>query len=217
MAEVYKQKTISSFQIKADTGDELIITGWGAKYGNEDSYKDILEPGCAKKTLEEAKDRIAFCDQHDMRKPVGKFLVLEERMEGIYFEVRISDSEPKIKTKIREGILKEFSIGYSELRAEYNSETHINLVKEIKLYEISVVTRAANDQAILTSMKAEEKAGVLTSSFNNILGMIKDETIKHELLKLKEKALEAIAPPKALDDDTPPKELNISIPQFNLN
>lgn len=201
--EVIKHKSISDYEIKAE-GDDFIIAGWGAKYGNIDSYRDVLQGGCAAKTLAERRDRIAFCEQHNINNPVGKFLVLEEREEGIYFEVKISDAEPKIKTKIKEGILKEFSIGYSEVKAEIGEVEgkEVNLVKEIKLYEISVVTVAANDQATLLEMKAEQLATV-EKAYDTIIEAEKDEKIKYQLLVLKNKALEAIEPPKAPEKQEP--------------
>jgi HK97 family phage prohead protease len=214
--ENIKHRSISDFQIKAD-GDELIVSGWGARYGNIDSYRDVLQFGCASKTISERKDRIAFCEQHNMTNPIGKFIVLEERPEGIYFEARISDAEPKIKTKIREGILKEFSIGYSEVNSApgVQDSIEVNFVKEIKLYEISVVTVAANEEAKLIEIKAEDIATV-QKAYDTIIEAEKDEAVKYQLLLLKKKALESIEPQtKALEDDKPQKN-EIQILTFKI-
>ena len=56
--------------IEEDT--DLVIEGWGAKYGNVDSYGDIMQPGSCTRTIKERGDRIAFCYQHDIYNPIGK-------------------------------------------------------------------------------------------------------------------------------------------------
>ena len=209
MGAELKFKTISQISVKEEEGGMVTIEGWGAVYNNIDSYNDILMPGCAKKTLEERKARIKLCNQHDIRQPIGKFEILEERMqdgkEGIWFKALISKSESAISTKIKEGILNEFSIGYREVEASIGERDgkEVNLVKEIKLYEISVVTVAANEQAVLTSVKSEEEIiSDIEKSFDQLIKSEKNEEKSYELLKLKKQTLEAIRPEVA----TPPIE-----------
>ena len=213
MAEVRRVKSITDFKVKEDTGDELIISFWGAKYDNIDSYKDVLLYGCAKKTLADRSERVAFCEQHNMSNPVGKFLVLEERAEGIWCEVKVSDAEPKIKTKIREGILKEFSIGYSEMQAEKGNKdgVDVNFVKEIKLYEISVVTVAANDQATLQHVKSEQQLEI----YDRMLSELKSDDLKYEILKLKD-ALNIQESGEPLNDPEP-QEPQIKTTKIKIN
>lgn len=218
-----KIKTISEFTVKSED-DNVYIEGWGAVYNNIDSYKDVLMPGCARKSIEERGTRVKLCNQHDMRAPVGKFTKLEERTidgkSGIWFEAMISKSEPGIATKIKEGILNEFSIGYSELRSEKGDweGEKVSLVQEIKLYEISVVTVAANDQAVLTRVKEEQHKDII-NSFDELIKNVKNDDTKFELLKLKGLTLAAITPESNPPDKPEPftKEDAIKLLRINNN
>ena len=187
-----KYKSVTGFKVKADpTTQEMIISGWANVYNQVDTYGDMLTMGCAAKTLSEGFDRIAFLEQHDMDDPIGKILVLEEReqdgVQGLWIEVRISDAEPDIKTKITEGILKELSLGYCTLNGKIitmENGTQVWAETEIKIYEVSLVTRAANAGSVITSVKAEE-----VEQFNALIDHYyakeKEEKKRFELLKLK--------------------------------
>jgi len=172
--------------IKADNGN-LEITGYGAFFGNVDSYGDIIEKGAFNNTIEERKDRIAFCYQHDIYNPIGKIVELKEDDNGLFIKVVLSAAEKDIQTKIKEGILKEMSIGYSVVssKADVIEDKQINRLNELKLYEISLVTVAANPLAIIEGMKSEDRANYLNDEFDRFIATIRNEAIKYEAQKLK--------------------------------
>lgn len=204
------------FEIKADSDDELIIEGHGAVKGNIDSYKDVITDGAFKKTIKEQGERIAFCYQHDIYNPIGKILDIKEDAKGLWLRVKISDAENDIKTKIKEGILKEMSIGYSVLdmkRGEQDGED-VNFLTEIKLYEVSLVTIAANPMAMIESMKAEgqEASDVIDAEFDRLISIERNSEKKFEIMKLKalvmslpleSKATEKPAKEESTDEDEP--------------
>ena len=135
-------------------------------------------------------------------------------------KVRISDSENEIKTKIREGILKELSVGFQTMIATYDETTDIRTIKEVKLWEVSLVTIAANELAVITSIKSlEEKQEQLEKSIDRLIENTKDKNNKFELLKLK--SLFDFEPQKALEVDEKPievkKGLNLSKYKFINN
>lgn len=206
MKNQIKFKQISDVSIKAE-GSDFIIEGYGSIFGNVDSYNDIIEPGAFSKTLNEMRDRIALCYQHDIYRPIGKFLELKEDNKGLYFKARISDAEPDIKQKITEGILKEFSIGYSTIKYEMEERGEnmrpICHLKEVKLYEISLVTIAANDKAGLLSIsgKSEWSKDVVLEEIDRVIAIEKDHNKKFELLKIK--ALFEAQPEQSTKQDEP--------------
>lgn len=152
----HKNLLISGLEVKEDDNG-TVLEGYGAFFGNVDSYGDIIEKGAFFETINgENKDRIAFCYQHRMSEPIGKIENIFEDEKGLFVSVRISQSESGIATKVKEGILKEMSIGYIATKREYNDENDTRILKQIDLYEISLVTRAANALAVVTSVKAED-------------------------------------------------------------
>lgn len=205
-----KFKAVSDVSIKAE-GSDFIIEGYGAIFGNVDSYNDIVEPGAFTKTLNEMRDRICLCYQHDIHMPIGKMMEMHEDNKGLYFKARISDAEEGIKQKIKEGILKEFSIGYSTIKYEMEEKGEgmrpICHLKEVKLWEISLVTIAANDKAGLLSFsgKSEWSKDILIEEFDRIIAIERDQNKKFELLKL-----------KALFEAQPEQSTKLEEPQNDL-
>jgi HK97 family phage prohead protease len=201
---------------EAENG-EMFIEGYGAYFGNVDGVKDIIEKGAFSKTLSENKGRIAFCWQHEIDEPIGKIETIEEDDLGLKLKVRISDSENEIKTKIREGILKELSVGFQTMISTYDETTDIRTIKEVKLWEVSLVTIAANELAVITSIKSvEEKQEQLEKSIDRLIENTKDKNNKFELLKLK--SLFDFEPAKPLEIIEEPievkKGLNLSKYKF---
>lgn len=198
----FKDFKVELVEVKKDpTGSErIIISGWAARFGNVDSYGDIIEPGAFSKTISERKGRIAFCYQHEIDEPIAKILVLEERSEGLWVEAEISASEKDIQIKVKEGILTEMSIGYRTINCteEIINEKYITHLTEIKLYEISLVTIAANELTTIQNIKSEERKDYFDDSFERLILLERNQSRKYDLMKLKNQV-------KALFEQEPPK------------
>jgi len=185
-----KKLEFKSFDItehKADESGNLIITGYGAFFGNLDSYKDIIAAGAFAETLAEKGERIAFCYQHDIWNPIGKIQEIKEDNQGLWLKVMLSAAEEDIQTKVREGILKEMSIGYRVVDSveEMRNSEPVRILKKINLYEISLVTIAANPLATIQSMKSDERKNYLEKEFDRVLAIVRNENINFEIQKLK--------------------------------
>lgn len=199
-------KSFDILEKKADDSGNLIITGYGAVFSNIDSHGDIIERGAFAKTLIDRQGRIAFCYQHDVWNPIGKIEEIREDEKGLWIKVMISAAEDDIQTKIKEGILKEMSIGYRTInsRSEMRDGQDVNVLSEIKLFEISLVTVAANPLAIVESMKSEaDKESFIEKEFDRLIAIVKNENINYELQKLKAVLISVLAqktePPKVED------------------
>lgn len=183
-----KELKFSNFEIKSFKAEDdgFMIEGYGAVFGNVDSVGDVIEKGAFAKTLSERGDRIAFCLQHNIHEPIGKIVEIKEDDYGLWLKCRISSSEDKIITKIKEGILKEMSIGYRTInqKSEIRDGEEINLLTEIKLFEVSLVTVAANPLAMVTGMKEEDAINHFESEFERLISLSRSQEMKFELMKL---------------------------------
>lgn len=188
-------KSFAILETKADDSGNLIINGYGAIFGNVDSGKDIIEKGAFAETLIERKGRIAFCYQHDIWNPIAKIQELYEDEKGLYISAMISAAEDDIQTKVKEGILKEMSIGYRTLssRNEMRNGENVNILEKVSLYEVSLVTIAMNPLAMIEGMKSEEGADYLEKEFNRLLAIVKNENVNFEIMKLKGLTLSVLA------------------------
>ena len=196
--ENLKFKNFDIQETKADEAGGLTITGYGAYFNNVDSYGDIIEKGAFSKTLIERKERIAFCYQHDIWNPIGKIEQISEDNRGLKIIVKLSEAEKDIQTKIKEGILKEMSIGYRTMnsKSETRDGEHVNVLTEIKLIEVSLVTVAANPLAVIESMKGEEKIDFINREFDRVLQIVRNENINFEIQKLKSLVLSVTPQPE---------------------
>lgn len=188
MKDTLQFKNFEIQETKKEDDGRLTITGYGAYFNNVDSYGDIIERGAFSKTLIERKGRIAFCYQHDIWNPIGKIEEIYEDEKGLKITVKLSAAEEDIQTKVKEGILKEMSIGYRAMKTRQGGGMgyeDANILEEIKLIEVSLVTVAANPLAVIESMKAEEKTNYIEQEFNRVLAIVKNEQINFEIQKLK--------------------------------
>jgi HK97 family phage prohead protease len=175
---VFLEKKAFEFEIKA-TNDGT-FEGYGAFFNNKDSYNDVIEKGAFKRTINNNMKRMKILWQHDTREPIGKPTKMFEDDNGLYIEAKLcmTDTGKKCYELMKEGIINELSIGYDAINPKYDPEKNIRYLKEIKLYEISAVTFAANEKAQVTSVK----------SFDDFIKDIKsgnlDQTKIDELIKL---------------------------------
>jgi HK97 family phage prohead protease len=160
-------KQFKEFAVKelSYNGESRTISGYAAIFNNRDKAGDILLKGCFAKSIQDrgpesqANDKIIMLWQHDQHEPIGKISVLIEDEKGLYFEAVIDDVErgnQAIK-QLESGTLNQFSIGYSYVweKCEYDQERDAFIVKEVVLYEISVVSIGCNGETEYLGLKSE--------------------------------------------------------------
>ena len=158
----YKSVKIADIKANVDKG---IIEGYASHFNNKDSHGDIIQKGAFTKTIKENASRVKVLWQHDMREPIGKPLSMIEDEKGLFTSSKISETEIGKKALIlaRDGVLNEMSIGF-------------NVIKELKLWEYSLVTFASNPLAKVTDIK--ELLQEYSYSKGNVLDIIIDEVVK---------------------------------------
>lgn len=185
------------------------ISGYAAIFGNKDKAGDILIKGCFSKSIQErgpqsnANDKIVHLWMHNMNEPVGKIVTLIEDDKGLYFEADIDkiDLGDREITQLESGTINQFSIGYSYVwdKVDYDSEKDAFIVKEVILYEISVVSIGCNGETYYTGLKtAEEVEDKVIELHNEIESGLQGLSMKKkiEILGLfsKFKALMSVKP-----------------------
>lgn len=197
-----KKLETKSFEIKSlgydESTNELIVDGYAAIFNKEDELnpswhpelkkfvlaKDIIHKGAFAKTLLERKNRIKFCRNHNLENPIGKPIEIKEDEIGLFTSSRVSDAEDDLKTKIREEIFTEMSIGYYVTKCEMKlmqDSTYIREIYEMQLVEYSVVTLGRHEDAKLTELKADSDAIKIIES---LILKEKNEEKKFQLLQL---------------------------------
>lgn len=179
-----------------------IIKGYGSYFGNKDSDSDIILKGAYKKTIAENGERVKYLYQHDMNQPIGKMLELYEDDKGLVFVAQIAKTQlgKDVVELMKSGVITENSVGILPIQKQNKGD--YREISEVKLYEISAVTLAANDQAKILDVKGNIDVEKLSKRYDNLSklirkGEISDEmgfAIEAEILKLKSLFMEFTKP-----------------------
>lgn len=174
-----RERKAFSFELESADENTGEFSGYAAVFGNRDSGNDIIEKGAFAKTIVEDFHRIKILALHnDCWLPVGKPIELREDDRGLFIRGKISDTSMgrDIRTLLKDGVLNELSIGYDAIEFDYDSKQDTRHLKEIKLWEVSIVTWAMNDQAkieevksLVEDLRTEIKSGKITQARLNAL------------------------------------------------
>jgi HK97 family phage prohead protease len=161
---VERQHLDLSFKIKAADGEPGTFEGMLAMYGGQDLGGDSIVRGAFTKTLQASNGAVPLLWQHNPAQPVGQ-LQCKDSTAGIQVKGKLLMTLPMARDAyelIKAGVIKGLSIGYDALQESY--ENGVRLLKEVRLWEGSLVTFPMNESAMITSVKGmsdTEKAGHL--------------------------------------------------------
>lgn len=208
-----------SFELESADENTGEFSGYAAVFGNVDSGGDVIEKGAFAKTIVEDFARIKILSQHNSYDlPIGKPLELREDEKGLYIRGKISDTQTgrDIRTLLKDGVLAELSIGYDAVDFEWDGDSGIRHLKQIKLWEVSIVTWAMNDQATIDDVKslaeelrAEAKSGKMSRARLNALKPF--IAVVRELVEILGPFLEAQPDPQPEQDPEPAKQKKTKI------
>ena len=158
-----------------------VIKGYASVFDNKDSDNDIIRKGSYRKTISENGQRVKYLYQHDMDKPLGKMSLLEEDDKGLIFESKIAKTTlgKDVIELIKSGVITENSVGILPIQKEMVDG--VRNITEVKLYEISAVTLAANDQAVIMDVKGNYDKDKILSRYDNMAKLIRKGNISDEL------------------------------------
>ena len=141
------------------------ISGYFSTYEKTpDSYGDIIEPGAFTKTIEARKESghpFPLCWNHDFSSVIGVVDSVEEKEVGPYIEAHFLDTElaQDVRKMVQSGAVYQFSFAYDVLKArepdaEEKANGVLNVLEEVEVFEVSVVTVPANQNAVVTDVKS---------------------------------------------------------------
>lgn len=166
----------SPLAIKAESvRDDGSFAGYGSLFNVIDSYGDVVAPGAYAATLARAAadGRMpALLWQHDGAEPIGVWTSMREDEKGLWCEGRLVLDVARAKEAyalMKAGALSGLSIGFAPVDYEYVGPegvrkfsvlgelpagcNQVRVLKEIDLWEVSVVTFPACSPARVVSVK----------------------------------------------------------------
>jgi uncharacterized protein len=152
------------------TGDEGMIEGFGSVFGQEDSYGDVVVPGAFASSLAEhraANTMPAMLWQHRQDMPIGVWESMDEDQRGLRVKGRLAMDVAQAREAfalVKAGAISGLSIGFVTKEDDYDAKTNIRTVREVDLWEVSLVTFPAVKSARVTRIKAAAVDEILKPS-----------------------------------------------------
>lgn len=147
-----------TIEIKGLT-DEGYFEGMLSPYGNVDQGGDVVERGAFTKTIQDHGTTRPLLWQHKSDVPIGQ-VELVDTPDGLTVKGQLLMELPEARKAhllMKARIVKGLSIGYSTVKDSI--ENGVRRLKELKLFEGSVVTFPMNPNALITAVKGQETKG----------------------------------------------------------
>jgi uncharacterized protein len=153
-------------------GEEGTIEGYASVFDVVDSYKDVIAPGAFKRTLAawQASGRmLPVLWQHDEYNPIGVTMSAMEDEHGLAVKAQLITEVQQARDAYalaKAGALGGMSIGFSipnkaadgNPAVVYDDERQVQIIREVRLWEYSLVTFPANEAATINQVKAAANA-----------------------------------------------------------
>jgi len=142
-------------------GEDGEFSGYASTFGNKDRGGDRVLAGAFRKTLERGAPAIKMLRDHDHQKIIGEWIEAREDSKGLFVRGRIFKEIPlgaETLFLMRKGQLNSLSIGYRTIDAEYHHQEDVRDLKELDLWEISVVIFPMNEAATIDQVKNDLQA-----------------------------------------------------------
>ena len=156
-----------AFELK-DIGADGTFTGYGSVFGNKDQQGDVVQPGAFDRTLKEwaGKGKLPpMLWQHQENEPIGGYTSMHTDATGLFVNGKIlldaGPTEVRAYQHLKAGNVQGLSIGYTMFPngTEYDKANDAYLLKDINLWELSVVTFPANTEALVETVKSAIDSG----------------------------------------------------------
>jgi uncharacterized protein len=147
------QNLTCKFEVKS-LDEQGRFSGFASVYGNKDLGDDVVMPGAFTRTLQARGAEVPILFAHDMKQPVGLGKLTDTpaglQIDGkLVLEVsRAKEAYALMKAKVLKGL----SIGYDTVKSDVKDG--MRYLRELKLYEVSLVTVPMNELATISAVKS---------------------------------------------------------------
>ena len=155
----HKYKDFTLIKSADDTGT---ISGYFSTYDRiPDSYGDVIAKGAFTETIRKRKESghpFPLCWNHDLNQIIGSVDPdnIEDTEKGplmtaSFFNTPLAQEKREI---VKSGVVYQFSFAYDVLDQGPAEDIKANELRELDLFEVSIVPIPANQNAVMTDVKA---------------------------------------------------------------
>ena len=153
----------SIIEIKSDDNETIWLQiEWYASTKDKDRWKDIVEPSAFKSALDLYMTNPIILLQHNADKPIWTVTEASIDDKWLYIKANITENEDWIFSKLKNWVIRAFSIWYRVKDFEDEAIKDDNwvvtsietVIKDLELFEISLVSIPMNPYALTKSMES---------------------------------------------------------------
>lgn len=148
-----------------EENNSLTITGYAVRYNEESEpleygFREIIKPNAFSESIK--KRNIIALHQHDDKQLLASTkantLRLEERTDGIYFEMDLVETRKELYELVKRGDLSSMSFGFTCEKEKFqrNGDTDIREVMKGTLFEVSLVHTPAYPTSSVVAQRSLE-------------------------------------------------------------
>jgi HK97 family phage prohead protease len=166
----------STFKAASQDDGSIIIEGL-ASTSAVDRVGDVITPDAWTKSggIDNFKKNPIILFNHSYSKPIGKAIEIHTSAEGLFIKAKISKASGDVGELIKDGVLGAFSVGFMIKDAEYISETNGLKITDAELFEVSVVSIPANQDAVFSLAKSFDTTEQYKDFIKSINGLVDEE------------------------------------------
>jgi len=155
--------------------DENTLVGYAAVFDSPSEpmpYTEYVRRGAFSKTLNDGADVRLLIDHEGvpLARTKSGTLSLEEDERGLRVEAELDPANPdaaRVLSAMRRGDLSQMSFAFKTIKDSYNEDRSVRELKEVKLFDVSIVTFPAYEDTVAELRSRNETATVTVAS--NIL------------------------------------------------
>jgi HK97 family phage prohead protease len=172
-APVDEKRTIaySNLEVRAENEGRTIV-GYAAVWDSPSEFMGFTEyvkRGAFSKTLNDGADVRLLIDHEGVPLARSKSgtLALEEDERGLRVEAELDPANPdaaRIISAMKRGDLSQMSFAFRTVKDSWNNDRTVRELREVQLYDVSVVTFPAYEQTVAELRKRQDTVTVETVS-----------------------------------------------------
>jgi HK97 family phage prohead protease len=171
--EVDEKRSIaySNLEVRSENDGKTLV-GYAAVFDSPSEFMgftEFVKRGAFAKTLNDGADVRLLID-HDgvpLARTRSGTMALEEDERGLRVEAELDPLNPdaaRIISAMRRGDLSQMSFAFRTIKDSWNTDRSVRELREVQLFDVSVVTFPAYEQTMAELRSKEEAAIVQTTS-----------------------------------------------------
>tara|TARA_R110002110_G_scaffold415850_1_gene657955 strand:+ start:4467 stop:5093 length:627 start_codon:yes stop_codon:yes gene_type:complete len=153
----HKQLNLAACEVKMGAEGSLQFSGYASVFDGLDSYGDKIQAGAYKSTITDRERPVQLRWNHS-GPVIGKFTEMYEDEKGLFVSGELTKGHSVAEDTaalLRHKAISGLSIGYSV--KDFEQQGVVRVLKDIELYEISIVETPADNNAHIMGIKSATK------------------------------------------------------------